>query len=72
MEYLRTEANKRISRGGEANNVCTGRIALHVATDVWKRAGLARSMRQKAGISYYCYYSSGETIRIRAICNAFP
>lgn len=31
----------------------TKRIALHIATDIWKRAGLAESMYQKARIYYY-------------------
>lgn len=53
MGYGATETNKRISYGGEENNVCTERIALHIATDVWKHAGLAESMYQKARIYYY-------------------
>lgn len=47
MGYVAAEANKRISCGGEENNVCVEWIPLHVATDVWKRAGLAESMYQK-------------------------
>ncbi|KAL0101948.1 hypothetical protein PUN28_018480 [Cardiocondyla obscurior] len=47
MGYVATEANKRISYDGEENNVCTEQIALHIAADVWKRAGLAESMYQK-------------------------
>lgn len=43
MGYVATKANKRISYDDEENNVCVERIALHIATGVWKRAGLTES-----------------------------
>lgn len=53
MEYVTEEANKRISYGGKGNNVSAQRITLAIATDVWNRAGLAKSMYRKAKIYYY-------------------